>query len=1087
MRTLTRFSRLLKAPRRAYRTNSHGGTSRRVTSARRAVLGCEPLERREMLSADGLDLDVEPPKASDLPLAAQQGFFPLEETFQLNSLPGADHTIFLDFDGHLTYNEDVGPTVGNPEWIAELNPVFIDDEGNEIELLPSGRFDLPFTTPPYDIDGSDNPDGVIRGFSDQELLNIQEAFLRVAEDFAPFNINITTEQPPISDLKNTGSGDTRWGIRVVVGGSYNDWWFRTVNEGEVGGPDDAVAIPGAFASEYDTPAFVFEESGYADPKALAELVSASSGAMFGLLPDGNFIDPVNIPIDPDNPPTEPQVNEEYDGHANGLWGPIMGSGNAEITQWSQGEYLLANNDEDDLAIIADPANGFGFRSDDHGNEIGADAGGLLPSLLEPDFANDVFTGSGLIEQNTDFDFFEFDIAGGDITINALPAQFLLPGTVDPLDPEGPLLPGGTVNIANLDLKLELYDEAGTLLATGAPDFEQSASLLFPDADAGKYYVSVTGDGFKVDPQEYDLLVLGYTDYGSLGRYSLTVNGELGGAPDRFEENNTFETAAVLNEGDFVLDGLTIHNTADVDYFLWKAGTDGTLTVDLTAVADAFGVPVDDLDLEVYNAQRQLLAISNGVEAVESVTLPVTEGTTYYILVTSFSGVTLEDYVLSIQGPDLAADRFEPNSDPNPPTTLAEPTLDPADIDALGVITLDLNLHFAGDEDVFEWQAPADGRVTVDALFDATATDLLIQILDPDGLVVEESVASAGGQVLSQVVDAGSVYTIRVYSPETSDSARRLGDYRLIVSGVELLGDRLEPNGPDSPTVIPTNIGQFYKMSIHTPTDIDAFTFTAPSRGVLEIEALFQHRFGDLDVRVTDSSGELVALASTITNNELLVISAVAGETYLIEAYGYLGAIVPLYALLTEFTEAPGMIGDFDNNGLVDEGDFTRWSEDYGLTGDGLAADANSDGVVDAADYSVWRDQYEIALATANSEASQSFFAEPEPPSTAPLATASAGPQTIAVTTVQVLADVEEVASLQVVTPLISPLESSVARSSGDRSLAPRETSLRDLALLLTDGAREHDESETAEERASDDREDQEDAFIELDEALALFA
>ena len=41
-----------------------------------------------------------------------------------------------------------------------------------------------------------------------------------------------------------------------------------------------------------------------------------------------------------------------------------------LTQWSRGEYPDANNTEDDLWIIT-TTNGFGYRTDDHGNSTGA--------------------------------------------------------------------------------------------------------------------------------------------------------------------------------------------------------------------------------------------------------------------------------------------------------------------------------------------------------------------------------------------------------------------------------------------------------------------------------------------------------------------------------------------------------------------------------------------------------------------------------------------------------------------------------------------------------------------------------------------
>ncbi len=39
----------------------------------------------------------------------------------------------------------------------------------------------------------------------------------VAEDFAPFNVDVTTEDPGIAGLTYSGGSDTTWGMRAVIG------------------------------------------------------------------------------------------------------------------------------------------------------------------------------------------------------------------------------------------------------------------------------------------------------------------------------------------------------------------------------------------------------------------------------------------------------------------------------------------------------------------------------------------------------------------------------------------------------------------------------------------------------------------------------------------------------------------------------------------------------------------------------------------------------------------------------------------------------------------------------------------------------
>jgi hypothetical protein len=59
-----------------------------------------------------------------------------------------------------------------------------------------------------------------------------------------------------------------------------------------------------------------------------------------------------------------------------------------------------------------------------------------------------------------------------------------------------------------------------------------------------------------------------------------------------------------------------------------------------------------------------------------------------------------------------------------------------------------------------------------------------------------------------------------------------------------------------------------------------------------------------------------------------------------------------------------LLGDYDGDGLVGQGDYAVWRGAYGQTGVDLAADGNGDGVVDAADYTVWRDHLTGAATTA---------------------------------------------------------------------------------------------------------------------------
>ncbi|HEY9873928.1 MAG TPA: hypothetical protein V6D12_10855, partial [Candidatus Obscuribacterales bacterium] len=354
----------------------------------------------------------------------------LSQTFFLNSLVGANHTIYLDFNGHTTSG-----TFWNSSFTGGANIV----------------------TPAFDFDGN------TASFSNAELERIHYIWQRVAEDFSPFNVNVTTQAPTdINDLTKSSTSDTRWGVRVAIGGSSYDWY-----KAEAGG----VAYLTSFNWDSDTPTFVFDEQlTNGDEKFTAEAISHEVGHTLGLKHDGRLT------------PAEGY----YYGHGSGDtgWAPIMGAGYYQnLTQWSKGEYASANNTEDDLQIIT-TQNGFGYRTDDTGSTI-ATAKALTISGAS-------VSGSGIIERNTDLDFYSFVTGAGSINL-----------TINPFS-RGP----------NLDIWAGLYNSDGTLITSSNPTDLLSASIT-ANVAAGTYYLAIDGVG-KGDP-----LGTGYTDYGSLGQYSIS--------------------------------------------------------------------------------------------------------------------------------------------------------------------------------------------------------------------------------------------------------------------------------------------------------------------------------------------------------------------------------------------------------------------------------------------------------------------------------------------------------------------------------------------------------------------------------------
>ena len=346
---------------------------------------------------------------------------PLTETFKLHSRPGAKRILFLDFDGHL---------ISGTGWNTSYN----------------GGRDI--IAPPWDIDGSPGT------FGDVERTRIQQIWQRVAEDYAPFDVDVTTELTSESQITRSSSADEYYGTRVLISpiSSY---------VGNYGG----VAYIGVYDDVGDAykPALVFPENLANGEKYIAEAVSHEAGHNLGLNHDGTA------------------SAGYYEGQGTGTagWAPIMGAGYYKnLTQWSKGEYSGANNKQDDLAVMQ--TYGLPARADDHGGT--AATASHFPAGTQ-------LSASGVIERSTDVDVFAFTTGAGVISIQVFGSEL------------GP----------NLDILAELRDANGVLL--GANNFpELLGATLEYSVTAGTYFLHVRSTGLG------DPLTTGYTSYGSLGQY-----------------------------------------------------------------------------------------------------------------------------------------------------------------------------------------------------------------------------------------------------------------------------------------------------------------------------------------------------------------------------------------------------------------------------------------------------------------------------------------------------------------------------------------------------------------------------------------
>ncbi len=353
----------------------------------------------------------------------------------LHSNPTFTKKLYLDFDGQL---------VSGTEW----------NNQNYTGTYNTGAV---INAPPFSTDAD------LANYSASELATIHDVWARVAEDYAPFQVDVTTENPGASAF-TAGGQAIRALVTTDVDATTGVQWFPLAG---------GVAYLNSWNFTSGAPVFIFANhlgNGFA--KYVAEAASHEVGHSLNLSHDGR---------------TTPSESY-YAGHGSGAtgWAPIMGVGYYQsLSQWSKGEYANANNTQDDLAIIT---SALPYIADDYGNNA------ATASPLNVDSLGN-FAASGLISTQTDVDAFRFATQGGSVTLKVEPFDF-------------------ATGKANLDAQLTLVNANGVTVAVVNDPATLNATLT-TTLTKGIYTLLV--DGVGKAPVAGDE---GYSDYDSLGKYSI---------------------------------------------------------------------------------------------------------------------------------------------------------------------------------------------------------------------------------------------------------------------------------------------------------------------------------------------------------------------------------------------------------------------------------------------------------------------------------------------------------------------------------------------------------------------------------------
>ncbi|QYM79529.1 immunoglobulin domain-containing protein [Horticoccus luteus] len=401
-----------------------------IPGAQKEAIATTTSSERKAVMEGAMRAAGESPSGSQSYAAAAGAAVPVSAPPIRHSRPGAENVIYLNFSGY---------TVKGTAWNAEL---------------AKAEFDCV----PYDTDSDPTT------FSASEQAAIVAIWQRVAEDYRPFDVDVTTERPAVFTSRTAHALITR----------NTDVEYKPNPDSDTASGVAYVGVFGGADYQSLSPAFIYWNL-LIDVSAIADTISHEVGHNLGLTHDGTA------------------TEEYYRGHGIGetSWGPLMGAPNkSNVTQWSKGEYRGANNPQDDIAILT---GNLGRRADDAGDNVAA--------ASEMAAGGAGWTAGGVIEANTDSDVFAFTADWPNVAITVSPDR-----------------PAGSATGGNLDVVAELLDASGTVVARADPANRTSA-IIVQDVAPGRYYVRVsatgTGNPWADSPT-------GYTSYGSVGGYTIAV-------------------------------------------------------------------------------------------------------------------------------------------------------------------------------------------------------------------------------------------------------------------------------------------------------------------------------------------------------------------------------------------------------------------------------------------------------------------------------------------------------------------------------------------------------------------------------------
>ncbi|ELR98770.1 pre-peptidase C-terminal domain-containing protein [Gloeocapsa sp. PCC 73106] len=325
----------------------------------------------------------------------------------------------------------------------------------------------------------------------------------------------------------------------------------------------------------------------------------------------------------------------------------------------------------------------------------------------------------------------------------------------------------------------------------------------------------------------------------------------------------------------------------------------------------FSHSAGDIDLYLYDSQRNLIESSLSTADNESINISTPSPGTYFIQVEPFE-VTGNSFeliweVVGVSGGGGGDDSYELNN-----------SLDQAydfSNNAGNLLSTIAGAGIAWDNDFYAINVPEGAEeLSVEALFNHSAGDIDLSLYDSQGNLVESSVSTENNESINIPSPTAGTYYIDVYPYEVTGNTYDLR-WETVGGG---------SGGGDDGYELNNSLDQAYDFSNSAGNllstiagagiawDNDFYAINVPEGAEeLSVEALFNHSAGDIDLSLYDSQGNLVESSVSTENNELINIPSPTAGTYYIDVYPY-EVTGNTYDLRWETTGSSGGGGDGDS-------------------------------------------------------------------------------------------------------------------------------------------------------------------------------